>query len=645
MNIWFRAMAGTAGLLASATLTTVQVQAQETLRRHAVSLVGEPKYGPDFKHFNWVNPDAPKGGRVRQSVIGSFDSLNQFPVQGEAAGLLGLLYDTLFVGSPDEASAEYGKVAEWITFPSDYSSASFDLRTIARFHDGKAITPEDVIFSLDAVKKASPQYSTYYKDVVSAEKTGPNQVTFRFSTKNNRELPQILGQLPVLPKHWWEANGPDGKPRDITKSSLEIPLGSGAYKIKSFEAGKQISYERVKDWWAKDLPVAKGQWNFDELTLIYFRERTAAFETFKTGSLDFWRENSAKSWATEFDFDAVKRGLVKAEKLPIVRVASMQGFVMNLRRKPFQDVRVRRAMNLAFDFEWANKNLFYDQYIRVGSYFDNSELASKGLPQGRELEILNSVKADVPAEVFTSEWKNPRNSAGDDLRKNLAEAVKLLRDAGWATRQESVEDGSCGFMCRVMVSVGLRSPKTETVLRNQQGEQLTFEILLDNPIWDRIVQPYRGTLEMLGIKANIRQVDSAQYQRRIDKFDYDVIIGQFPQSESPGNEQRNFWGSAAADQDGSRNLIGIKNKAIDALVEAVIFAKDRADLIAATKALDRVLLWNHYVVPNWHLPFDRIAIWDQYGRPPTLPARAVSFTQTWWFDEAKAKQLAAKRGQ
>jgi microcin C transport system substrate-binding protein len=618
MTILLRRRLGAFGLLTAAVVAAGGAFAQEPQRRHAVSMIGEPKYGPDFKHFGWVNPDAPKGGRVRQSVIGSFDSLNQFPVQGEAAGGLGLLYDTLFVGSPDEASAEYGKVAEWIAYPADVSSATFGLRSSARFHDGKAITPDDVIFSLDALKRASPQYSTYYKDVISAEKTGPNSVTFKFSAKNNRELPQIVAQLPILPKHWWEAKGADGNPRDITKSSLEMPLGSGPYKIKSFEAGKTITYERIKDWWAKDLPVAKGQWNFDELTFIYFRERTAAFENFKTGGLDFWRENSAKSWATEFEFDAVKRGLIKTEKLPIVRVASMQAFVMNLRRKQFQDVRVRRALNLAFDFEWANKNLFYDQYIRVGSYFDNSELGSKGLPKGRELEILTSVKADVPDEVFTTEWKNPVNATPEDARRNLSAAAKLLAEAGYV-------------------------PKSG-VLTNASGEQLTFEILLDNPIWDRIVQPYRGTLEKLGIKVNIRQVDSAQYQRRMDKFDYDVIIGGFPQSESPGNEQRNFFGSAAADLDGSRNTIGVKNKAIDKLIDAVIFAKDRADLVAATNALDRVLLWNHYVVPNWHLPFDRIAMWDQYGRPNTLPARATSFTQAWWFDEAKAKALADKRG-
>jgi microcin C transport system substrate-binding protein len=595
------------------------LQAQDAPRRHAISLVGEPKYAADFKHFNWVNPDAPKGGSVRQSVIGSFDSLNQWPVQGDPAAGLGLLFDSLFVGSPDEASAEYGMLAEWISYPKDFSSVTFGLRAAARFHDGKPVTADDVIFSLGLLKKASPHFSTYYKDVVSAEKTGANEVTFKFSVKDNRELPQIVGQMPVLPKHWWEGKRADGSARDIMKSSLELPLGSGAYKVKAFEAGKFITYERVKDWWAKDLPVAKGQWNFDELTFTYFRDRTPAFETFKTGDLDFWRETSAKSWATDYEFDPAKRGLVKLEKLPVLRVAPMQAFIMNLRRKVFQDVRVRKAMLYAFDFEWANKNLFYDQYIRVGSYFDNSELAAKGLPQGRELELLNSVKSDVPAEVFTTEWKNPVNANPDALRRNLSMAAKLLAEAGYTAKGG--------------------------VLTNAAGEPLTFELLLDNPIFERIAQPYKGTLEKLGVKVNIRIVDSAQYQRRVQAFDYDMISGGFAQSESPGNEQRNFWSSQSADTEGSRNLAGIRNKAIDKLVDAVIFAKDRADLVAATRALDRVLLWNVLVVPQWHLPFDRIAMWDKYGRPATLPSRSVAFTQTWWWDEAKAKTLAHKRGQ
>jgi microcin C transport system substrate-binding protein len=587
-------------------------------RRHAMSLVGDPKYGPDFKHFGWVNPNAPKGGRVRQFDDGSFDTLNPFPVQGEKAPGLGLLFDHLFASSPDEPSTEYALIAEWASYPADFSSVTFGLRKEARFHDGQPITPEDVVYSFDTLRRVVPLYASYYKDVDKAEATGEREVTFRFKTKNNRELPHIMSQLQVIPKHWWEATNAKGEKRDITKSSMEPPLGSGPYRIKSFEGGREIVYQRVADWWAKDLPVSKGQWNFDELKFVMFRDRTPAWESFKAGDLDFWRETSAKNWATEFEFDAVKKDLVKKHMLPVKRVAGMQSFVMNLRRAQFRDVRVRRAMNLAFDFEAANKNLFYDSYIRVGSYFDNSELASRGLPTGRELEILNEVKAEIPPEVFTTEWKNPVNKSPEDFRRNLAEAAKLLAAAGYTAKGG--------------------------VLANTAGQPLTMEFLIANPQFTRIVEPYVGTLKRLGINASIRVVDSAQYQRRAEKFDFDVILGGFGQSESPGNEQREFWGSAAADREGSRNYIGIKNPAIDKLIEKVVFARDRADLVAATRALDRVLLWNHYVVPNWHLPFDRIAVWNFYGRPEKLPERATSFTQTWWFDQAAFDKVKAARG-
>jgi microcin C transport system substrate-binding protein len=593
-------------------------RAQGPARRHAMSLVGEPQYAADFKHFAWVNPNAPKGGRVRQYVEGSFDSLNPFPVQGEKAPGLGLLNSQLFVASPDEPSTEYAMVAEWATYPDDYASVTFGLRAQAKFHDGRVITPEDVVWSFDTLKRIVPLYNSYYKDVEKAEKSGEREVTFRFSTKNNRELPHIMSQLVVLPKHWWEGTNAKGETRDIARSSLEPPLGSGPYRIKSFEANREITYERVKDWWAKDLPVAMGQYNFDDYTLVMFRDRVPAFESFKAGQLDFWRETSAKAWATEYEFDAAKKGLVKQHKIPITRVAPMQAFVMNLRRPMFQDVRVRRAMNLAFDFEWANKNLFYDQYIRVGSYFDNSEFAAKGLPQGRELEHLNDVKSEIPPEVFTTEWKNPVNPTPEDARKNLGQASRLLADAGYTAKGG--------------------------ILSNAKGQQLAFEILLQSPSLTRIVEPYVNTLKRLGIAAAVRVVDSAQYQRRTDQFDFDVIWDGFAQSESPGNEQRDFWGSAAADKDGSRNSVGIKNPAIDKLVEKVVFAKDRADLVAATRALDRVLLWNHYVVPMWHLPYDRIAVWNQYGRPEIGPRRATSFTQTWWYDAAAAEKLRAARG-
>lgn len=585
--------------------------------KHAVSLIGTPKFGPDFKHFDWVNPNAPKGGRVRQWALGSFDSLNPFPVKGSVAAGVSLIYDQLMSSSPDEETTAYGLIAEWMSHPADYSAATFQLRQAARFHDGKPITPEDVIFSLAAIKKASPNYAFYYKDVKRAEKTGEHQVTFVFDVKGNRELPVIVGELPILPKHFWEATAANGEPRDLSKSTLEIPLGSGPYRIKEVDAGRSITFERVKDWWAKDLPVGKGQWNFEEVKYVYFRDRVPAFEAFKSNQLDFWRESSAKAWATAFDFDAVKRGLVKLDMLPIASVAPMQAFVFNIRRPQFQDARVRRAFNLALDYEWINKNLFYDQYIRLGSYFDNSELKASGPPQGQELAILEEVRSQVPPDVFSDEWKNPVNASPNDARKHMSEAAKLLTEAGWKAK-----DG----------------------VLTKDGLQLTAEFLLVQPDFERIVLPFKAALEKLGVKVSVRIVDTSQYQRRRDVFDYDVIVGSFPQSISPGNEQRDFWGSEAADREGSRNLIGIKNPAIDKLIDKIILAPDRDSLVAASRALDRVLLWNHYVVPQWHMPFDRLAMWDMFGRPGKLPSRNSSFLRVWWYDDAAAKRLADARG-
>ena len=566
-------------------------------KHHALSLIGAPAHGPDFKHFKWVNPDAPKGGRVRLMGFGTFDSLNPFSIKGNPAAGVRSIYDRLMALSPDEPSTSYGLIAEWVAYPEDFSSATFQLRSGARFHDGKPITPEDVIFSLEALKKASPRYAAYYKNVIKAEKVGDRPVRFAFDVNGNRELPVIVGQLPVLPKHFWEGTGSNGEPRDLAKSTLEVPLGSGPYRIKEVDAGRVITYERVKDWWAKDLPVSKGQWNFDEIRLTFFRDESAAFLAFQTGQLDFWQETSAKQWATGYHFDALKRGHVVRDKIPLAGVAPVQTFAFNLRRPQFQDPRVRRAFNLAFDFEWANKNLFYGEYQRINSYFDNSELKASGLPQGRELEFLNEVQAEVPPEVFTAEWTNPVNHTQDDVRKNMAVAAKLIAEAGYR-----LKDG---------------------VLTNAAGVQLKAEFLIVQPEFERAIQPYMRQLEKLGIKASLRTVDASQYQGRVDKFDFDIIVKSFPQSESPGNEQRYFWGSEAADKHGSRNVIGIKNPAVDKLIDKVILAKDRADLVAATRALDRVLLWNHYVVPQWHTPFERIAMWDFYGRPSNAFPRSI----------------------
>ncbi len=593
--------------------------ADDTTRHHAISLIDKPRHPAGFTHFDWVNANATKGGRVRQWVMGTYDTLNRYPDnKGRPAAAVDLIYDRLMVSSPDEPATAYAHIAEWVSYPEDYSSATVRLRPEARFHDGKPITADDVLFSLSALKKVSQFYGSYYKNVTSAEKTGDHEVTFRFDVKGNRELPMIICELPILPKHYWQGTGANGEPRDLGKSTLEPPLGSGPYRIKEIDAGRSITFERVKDWWAKDLPASKGQWNFDELKFVYYLNKISAFEDFKAGNLEYWNENSAKDWATQFDFDAVKRGMVKREEFPIQRVQSMQAFVLNLRRPQFQDVRVREAFNLAFNFEWINKNLFYEQYVRTDSYFGNTDLQAKGLPEGRELEILKEIADNVPREVFTTEYKNPVNATPEEARKNLSHATKLLAEAGW-----KVKDG---------------------VLTNAAGTQLSAEFLLVQPDFERIVLPYKNILEKLGIKASVRTVDTSQYQRRHDTFDFDIIVTTFGQSLSPGNEQRDFWGSAAAGKEGSHNLIGIKSPAIDTLIEKIVLAKDRADLAAATRALDRVLMWNHFVVPQWRAPTDRMAIWNMFGRPEKLPSQTPAFLQVWWLDDAAAKKLSEARG-
>jgi microcin C transport system substrate-binding protein len=605
-----------APLLALAALCVVSSTAAyaEPTWRHALSLVGEPAMPPDFKHFPWVNPAAPKGGSVRLWAPGTFDTMNPFPLGGNPAAGIGLIYDTLMVGSLDEASTEYGLIAEAVSFPDDYSSVTFRLRTEARFQDGEPIKPEDVIFSFEQQKTVNPQTEQYYKNVVTAEKTGDREVTFGFDVKGNRELPQIMGQLVVLPKHYWTATGKDGKPRDLAKTTLEPPVGSGAYRIKSFEAGRSITYELVADYWAKDLPVNVGQNNIALIQYDYYRDQTVAFEGFKSGRIDFYVESSAKNWATAYTFEGIRNGFVQQRKIELKTPEGMQGFVLNTRRSKFADPRVRQAFNLAFDFEWSNKNLFFDQYVRSDSYFENSELASSGLPQGRELEILNEIKDLVPPEVFTTEYKNPFNADLGSFRQNLRRATDLLTAAGW-----SIKGGK--------------------LTNDATGEVMTVEFLLDAPTFERIVLPYIKNLERLGIKGTVRQVDDTQYVQRMEGYDFDIAVATIPQSESPGNEQRYFFGSQAADTKGTRNFAGIKNPAVDKLIDKIIFAKDRADLIAATRALDRVLLWNHYVVPQWHVPYDRVAYWDKYKRLEPGPSRSVGFPNVWWFDQEGAAKV------
>jgi microcin C transport system substrate-binding protein len=581
---------------------------------HGQSLTGEIKYQPGFAHFDYVNPAAPKGGTVRLAAIGTYDSFNSFIPRGQPAAGIGLVYESLMTPALDEISSEYGLLAEAVTHPPDFSSVTYRLRAGAKWHDGKPVTPEDVIFSLEKLKAIHPRYAGYYKSVVKAEKTAEREITFTFDQTGNRELPHIVGQLTVLPKHYWEGTDATGAKRDITKTTLEAPLGSGPYRIKpGFQPGRGIAFERVPEYWGKDLPVRIGTNNFDEVRYSYYRDMDVALEALKADQYDFRNENIAKNWATAYDFPARREGRVALETHPIRDMGIMQGFAFNLRKPKFQDPRVRRAFNLAMNFEDMNRSLFFGQYKRIESYFQNTELAASGLPEGRELEILSEVKSEVPPEVFTTPYTNPVVASPDALRTNLREAVRLLAEAGWTVKNNG----------------GKRA------LVNAAGEAMKVEFLLGSPTFERVVLSYTPNLQRLGIETTVRTVDPAQYENRMNVFDYDMTVESWGQSLSPGNEQRDYWGSAAADQEGSRNTIGIKNPAIDKLIDKVIYAKDRQDLVAATHALDRVLLWNNYVVPQWTAGETRFAYWKRLAHPEKLPEYDLGFPLVWWSADQK----------
>ena len=586
--------------------------------RHALSLFGDVKYAADFKRFDYVNPDAPKGGLARQIALGTFDNFNiaVSGVKGSLAPAVELIYQTLMERSQDEVATEYGLLAEAAYHADDFAWVSYRLRKEARWHDGKPVTPEDVIYSLEQLKKFSPMYASYYRHVAKVEKTGEGEVKFTFESAGNRELPYIVGELLVLPKHYWEGTDSQGRKRDISQTTLEPPLGSGPYRIKDFVAGRSVSLERVKDYWGANLAVQVGQNNFDELRFEFFRDNTVALEAFKADQADWIAENSAKQWATAYDFPAVAEKRVVKEEFPINDSGRMQGFVLNLRRDQFKDARVRQAFNLAFDFEEMNKQLFFGQYSRINSYFQGTELACSGLPQGQELAILETVRDKVPAEVFTAPYQSPVGGNPDAVRANLREAARLLKEAGFEVKDRRLFDAA--------------------------GKPVTVEILAEDPAIERISLFYKPSLERIGVTTSIRVVDDAQYENRKRNFDFDMIIDIWGESLSPGNEQREYWGSQAADVLGSRNTIGIKNPAVDALIDKVVFAKDRAELVAATRALDRVLLWNFYVVPQFTYGFVRYARWDRFGHAE-LPKYARSgLPSLWWFDADRAARIGKR---
>ncbi|MBL8672808.1 MAG: ABC transporter substrate-binding protein [Alphaproteobacteria bacterium] len=576
---------------------------------HGLAMHGEVKYPKGFKHFDYVNPRAPKGGEIRVGAVGTFDSFNPFIIKGNPAGASGL-YDTLMESSADEAFSEYGLLAETIETPADRSWVAFTLRAEARWHDGQPVTVEDVIWTFDTLReKGRPFYRLYYQDVTKVEATGPRTVKFTFKNNRNRELPLILGQIPILPKHWWAT-------RKFEESSLEPPLGSGPYKIGKFEPGRFLVMERVPGYWGKDVPVNVGRSNFDAMRTEYFRDATVLLEAFKGGQLDFRTENSAKNWATAYDIPALKEGLLVKDELRHERTSGMQGFIMNQRRPLFRDRRVREALILAFDFEWSNKNLFFGTYSRTRSFFDNSELAARGLPAGEELEVLQRLKGQVPDEVFTQEYNPPTSDGTGRDRRNLKRAADLLKEAGWTVKEGKLVD--------------------------KDGKPFKFEILLDSPLFERIALPYVQSLKPLGIEAVVRTIDPVQSRRREDTFDFDMVVEVFGQSESPGNEQRDYWGSASADREGGRNKIGLKDPAIDALVELVIAAPDRKSLVERTRALDRVLQWGMWLVPHWHSRVDRVAYWSFFGRPDVVPKRGLVF-DAWWIDAQKQAQVRPRQ--
>lgn len=609
------AIAGGVALLLAALLLAAQA-AEDPQWRHATALVGEPKYPAGFAHYDYVNPDAPKGGTLRLSETGSFDTLNPILPKGEPATGMGLVYETLMTPSLDEISTMYGLIAEALRYPDDYSWVEYRLREGARWHDGEPVKASDVVWSFDRIVELNPQQRFYYQHVVSAEAVDDRTIRFTFDEIGNKELPHIVGQLLILPEHWWTGTNASGESRDIAGSTLEPPVGSGPYRVAGVNPGATVTFQRVEDYWGANLPVSIGEHNFDTISYTYFRDRDVEFQAFKAGEFDYWRENRAQRWAEAYDFAAVEDGRIKREVLENNHRDNgiMIGFIPNLRLEKFQDPNVRRALNHAFDYETLNQTIFFGFYDRVDSYFFGTDLAHSGAPEGRELEILEEVRDQVPASVFEGPFVNPVNGSQQALRGNLREAVRLFREAGYELR-----DGQ--------------------MVNAETGEPFTIEVLLNGPIIERVALPYAEDLRQIGIEMSIRTVEPSQYLTRSRSRDFEMIYLGWPQSLSPGNEQFDFFGSDAADRAASRNYGGIQNPAVDAIIEKIVFADDRQELEAATSALDRVLLANHYIVPSYSLRATWVAYWDRFDHPDPLPLYSDGFPTIWWYDTEKAEAI------
>ena len=592
-------------------LSPIPVLAADVLLGHAISMFDSeiPRYPADFRHFDYVNPDAPKGGSLRLASQGSFDSFHPFIPKGNAVSTGAV--ETLLITSADEPFTGYGLIAEQVEWPRDRAWVIFHIRPEARWHDGTPITAEDVAWSFETlVSQGNPQYRFYYGAVASVEALDAARVRFTFSESDNRELPLIVGQLPILPKHYWAT-------RDFAATTLDPPLGSGPYQITDFEAGRFTVRQRVENYWGKDLAVRQGLNNFDAIRTVFFRDATPIRLALKAGDIDFRLENQAKAWAEDYNVAVVEKGWLKKELVAHRMPTGMQAFVMNTRREQFADRRVREALALAFDFEWTNRNLFNGQYTRTGSYFSNSDLAARGKPQGEELAVLEPFRGQVPDSVFGEVYTPPVTDGSGWLRDNLRRANMLLKDAGWVVKD-------------------LRLVNAAT------GEPFRFEILLVTPAFERIALPYVRNLKRLGIQAKVRLVDENQYINRFRQFDFDMMVWVWGQSETPGNEQYEYWSQAAADSEGSRNLAGVRDPVVDELIALMLRSESREQLSQRTRALDRVLLWGHYVVPHWHIRADRVLYWDKFGMPK-MPVRTGVMTDRWWFDAERAATLEQDR--
>jgi microcin C transport system substrate-binding protein len=601
------AFAGAGGLLKPG-----PVRAETVIRSHGGSLIGDLNYPADFPHFDYVNPDAPRGGLARIATQSTFDSFNPFIVRGDPPTGIGLIFESLMTSALDQGSTQYGLLAEWTEHPADHSWVSFKLRDGARWHDGRPLTVEDVIFSFNTlVEQGAPFYRFYYQNVTSVRDMGGNVVRFDFDVSGNRELPHIMGQLTILPKHWWQG-------RDFEAGGLEPPLGCGPYRIGDFEVGRFVEYVRVDDYWGDGLPVNIGKNNIDRIRYEIFLDAAAALDAFRGGLIDYREENSASNWALRYDFPAVADGRVVKEEVTFDGPKRVQTFVMNLRRPKFQHVATREALAHAFDFEWTNDTIYFNQYARPRSFFQGTEdLMPSGAPEGLELEMLEALRGQVPEAVFGEPYTPPESDGSGRNRRGLRQAARLLEEAGWR-------------------------PSSDGTLVDAEGRPFEIEFLSAQDTQERVIGPYIRNLQTLGIRASFRIVDAPQYIRRLSQdpdFPFDMVISGVSNSESPGNEQRELWGSEAATRVGSRNIAGVQDPAVDALIDRIIFAEDRATLSAATRALDRVLAWNHYHIFQLYTPFERFAYWNKFGHPRPLPARGISFPTVWWVDPEKAANL------